>query len=254
MDKQQQNSLKQLWKTENKTAKQSTILPIINFNETINSLMNIGPFYFYVVDFYDMSISCVSSSIQDFYDLDPETVTFNDILKTIHPDDLNFVTKAEKINIKYLYNILGKDNILNYKSNYSFRSKLKNGEYCLLNHQAIVLTTDDKGGFGKCLNIHTNISHITNKNNYTCSLIGLNGKPSIIDLKVSLSTDDEAFFSKREIEIIKLVSKGYINSKIASKLNISEHTVKTHRRNINKKADCKNVSELLNKCISKNVL
>lgn len=249
-----ENILKQLWEIENKTAKQDTILPLINFNEIENSLLNIGSFYFYVIDFYNMSISHVSSSIQEFHGFDPEKVTFDDILNTIHPDDMLFVTKAEETTLKYIYEVIGKEDITNYKSNYSFRSRIKNGEYCLLNHQAIVLTTDEHGGFGKSLNIHTNISHLANKNSYTISLIGLNGKPSYIDIKVDFTSDVIRTFSKREIEIIKLISEGNINSEIASKLNISLHTVKTHRKNINKKAACKNVSELLNKCFFKDLL
>ncbi|CAM3669492.1 LuxR C-terminal-related transcriptional regulator [Flavobacterium gelidilacus] len=251
---EQQNKLKQLWEIENKTSKQSTFLPIINFNEIVNSLINIGPFYFYVVDFFDMSISNVSSSIRDIHGFDPETVSFDDVLSTIHPEDLIFVAKAEETNLKFLYEIIGKDNVMNYKSNYSFRSKLKNGEYCLLNHQAIVLTTDENGGFGKSLNIHTNISHITSKNSNTISLIGLNGNPSYTDIKVDFTSKGISSFSKREIEIIKLVSEGNTNAEIANNLNISLHTVKTHRKNINKKAACKNVSELINKFTSNGLL
>ena len=250
----EENKLVQLWEIENKTSKQSTLLPYINFEEILNSLINIGPFYYYIIDFYDMKISNVSPSIQDIHGFDPKTVKFDNILNTIHPEDINFVTCAEKTTLKFMYEIIGKDNIMNYKSIYSFRSRLKNGEYCLLNHQAIVLTTDDKGGFGKSLNIHTNISHISKKNNYTISLIGLNGNPSYTDIEVLSTSDDFFKLSKRETEIIKLLSEGLNNSEIASKLNISLHTVKTHRKNINKKTSCKNVSELLNKCTSKGLL
>lgn len=251
---EQQNKLKKLWEAENKTANQNTVLPAINFNELINTLINIGPFYFYVVDFYDLSISNVSPCIMDIHGFDPETVTFDDIINAIHPDDLTFVAKAEETIIKFIYEVIGKDEVMNYKFNYCFRSRLKNGDYCMLNHQAIVLTTDDKGGFGKSLNIHTNISHITTKNSYTISLIGLNGKQSYTDIKVSFQSNEYTLFSKRELEIIQLISKGFINSEIAKKLNISEHTVKSHRKNINKKADCKNVSELLNKCAAQGLL
>ena len=42
---------------------------------------------------------------------------------------------------------------------------------------------------------------------------------------------------KRELEILKLVSKGMLNKEIASQLNISERTVKNHISNIFKKID-----------------
>ena len=44
----------------------------------------------------------------------------------------------------------------------------------------------------------------------------------------------------REIEIIKLVSVGKTNAAIAKILNISLHTVITHRKNINKKLGASN--------------
>ena len=56
-------------------------------------------------------------------------------------------------------------------------------------------------------------------------------------------------YTKREIEIIKCISEGYSNKKIAEKLHISEGTVKKHRNNISKKSGCKNSVELIKKSI-----
>jgi hypothetical protein len=47
----------------------------------------------------------------------------------------------------------------------------------MLKHQVIILTLDSNGGFGKSLNIHTKIDHLTKINNYQYSLIGLNKEP-----------------------------------------------------------------------------
>jgi DNA-binding CsgD family transcriptional regulator len=126
---------------------------------------------------------------------------------------------------------------------------MKNGEYCMLNHQSIALTIDDDFRIGKSLNIHTNIDHLTKTNNNTISLIGLNNEPSYTNIGVVLDFKDIASFSKREIEIIKLISKGYQNKKIADFLAISEGTVKTHRKNINHKSGSKNSVELVRKCM-----
>src|SRR5690606_23531333 len=132
-----------VWKNSQKTTKQNTLLPQINFEDIVSSIISTGPFYYYIVDFFDMSLSNVSPSIKEIHGFDPETVTFYDILGTIHPDDMEFVAKAEKINIDFLYCTLGSDNLLNYKSCYSFRSRMKNGEYAMLNHQALLLTLDE---------------------------------------------------------------------------------------------------------------
>jgi DNA-binding NarL/FixJ family response regulator len=52
-------------------------------------------------------------------------------------------------------------------------------------------------------------------------------------------------FTKREREIIFLLSKGYTNDMIAKKLFISKLTVSTHRNNILRKTKSHNCVELV---------
>lgn len=60
----------------------------------------------------------------------------------------------------------------------------------------------------------------------------------------SFGPQDE-IFTERELEILKLIVKGYNTRQIAEKLFISERTVETHRRNILRKADATNTAGLL---------
>lgn len=53
-----------------------------------------------------------------------------------------------------------------------------------------------------------------------------------------------ADLSPREIEVLKLVVAGFINKEIAEQLNISFHTVLSHRKNISAKLGIKSVSGL----------
>ena len=50
--------------------------------------------------------------------------------------------------------------------------------------------------------------------------------------------------SKREFQVLELVSSGSTNSQIASKLGITQSTAKTHLRNIYSKTDCHNRTNL----------
>ena len=59
------------------------------------------------------------------------------------------------------------------------------------------------------------------------------------------SLNDENIFTRRELEVLKLLSKGYTNSKIASELFISIHTVQSHRKNMFKKINIHSVNELI---------
>jgi DNA-binding CsgD family transcriptional regulator len=234
-----------------------TELPALKFDEIVSSIFTTGPFYYYVIDFFDMSISNISSGFAESHGIDPSAITtINDILALIHPDDMDHVSKAEKKGGDVLYNSIGVDKITRYKHSYNFRFKTSKGNYELFNHQSIILTVDENGNFIKSLNIHTNISHITKMNNYKVSLIGLAGEPSILNLDVNdgpgapASPVSDNLFSKRELEILKLLSEGNETKEIANKLFIAKETVKSHRKNILRKSQCRNTAELVARSIS----
>ncbi len=58
----------------------------------------------------------------------------------------------------------------------------------------------------------------------------------------------------REIEIVKLISKGLIAKEIASKLNLSPHTIYTHRKKIMKKLNLTSSSELVLYAVNAGIL
>lgn len=237
--------LQSVWlETQNKGI-ENTELPRITFDNLTNSIISTGPFYYYVIDFYDMSLSHISPGITEVHGFDPETVTFQDVLEAIHPDDIDFTRKAEAFAADYFYNNVNREKILKYKKCYNLRGRLKNGEYGLINHQALMLTLDSNGGYGKCLNIHTQIDHLTNHNTYKFSLIGLEDEPSYMNLEVDCNIKNANQFSRREIDIIKHIGDGLNTNEIAQKLFISAETVKKHRNNILNKSDCKNTAQLI---------
>ncbi|MGA9213397.1 LuxR C-terminal-related transcriptional regulator [Kaistella sp.] len=240
-------NLHNVW-LSNRTA-QSIPVHQISFDDLSNSIISTGPFYFYIIDFYDMTLSHVSPAIAEIHGYNPETVTFNDILGAIHPDDIDFVAKAEAASTNFFYNKVGYAKMLSYKTSYCFRFQLENGEYALFNHQSLMLSLDENGGLGKSLNIHTRIDHLSNLNTYKISFIGLNGEPSFMDLSLDEDNQNLTEFSKREIDIIKLIANGLNNAEIAEKLFISILTVKKHRTNILAKSDAKNTAHLIKNCI-----
>ncbi|WP_157718037.1 LuxR C-terminal-related transcriptional regulator [Gramella sp. MAR_2010_147] len=61
-------------------------------------------------------------------------------------------------------------------------------------------------------------------------------------------------FTKREMQIVVRLSRGFNAEQIANELNLSPHTIKTHRRNILKKSGCTNTTELVAKCLANGVI
>ena len=58
----------------------------------------------------------------------------------------------------------------------------------------------------------------------------------------------------REVEIIQLLADGLSSSQIGDRLFISGHTVKTHRKNILKKLDLHNSSELIQYALNNGII
>ena len=57
--------------------------------------------------------------------------------------------------------------------------------------------------------------------------------------------EDPKYLTASEIEIVKLIADGLTTKEIAIRKNISHHTVNTHRKNIFRKVEVSNASELI---------
>ena len=72
-----------------------------------------------------------------------------------------------------------------------------------------------------------------------------------------MEKNEDVELSKREIDVLVAVAKGMMNKEIADQMNISIHTVISHRKNITRKTGIKSVSgltvyALLNNLIDEN--
>ncbi|WP_231759139.1 LuxR C-terminal-related transcriptional regulator [Microbulbifer elongatus] len=242
-----------VWNQRNELfAQNKTELTNLKVDEMVSRVFSNGPHYHYIFDLFDLELLYVSPQIEQIHDLNIATMTFQDVLALIHPDDRTFVANAEATAIRVMQQRIGMDKITRYKFSYCFRFRVKTGEYRLFNHQSIVLDTDESGGIGKALNVHTDISHLTTQNNYRLSLIGMNGEPSYLNIEVDnhppKPDPTKPLFTEREISVIQLVSKGLTSAQIGEVLSLSEYTIKNHRKRILKKAGCQNMSQLLASC------
>lgn len=77
----------------------------------------------------------------------------------------------------------------------------------------------------------------------------------IIELSENKSTSAEmSGLTQSEIEIVKLIADGHSTKDIALKKHISFHTVVTHRKNIFRKLEINNVSELIKFAVQKGLI
>ncbi|MDP3311873.1 response regulator transcription factor [Lutibacter sp.] len=146
------------------------------------------------------------------------------------------------------------------------RLKHTNGTYKTILHQAQVLSASDDKKIQQTLCIHTDITYLNIPINHKLSLISTK-RPSYyysnesgcysLENESILNLEKDCFkdiFSKREKEIIKLISKGIKFNEIAQQLFISPHTINAHKKNILRKSGCKNTPELIARCYVEGVI
>lgn len=233
-------------------------LPNVILEQFLPSFLSPGQFYYYLVDFYRQQIKYIDPSIVDILGLDPESATLDNIQSCIHPEDINYVTQTESASMKFMLNQVGKNSLKKYyKTTYCFRFKVVGGNYELFHNESVFLCDEETGRISQVLHIHTNINHLTNVNVYTSSLMGIKETESVWPVntsKESESTSLELHFSKREMEIIKLIALGFKSEEIAASLFISLHTVQSHRKNIIRKSGVKTSSELVSLCVKEGLI
>lgn len=123
---------------------------------------------------------------------------------------------------------------------------LSNKSYFLENNRKTIVMTTSSSDDLRLMKFHCLCVNVPEKN-LIKSLLSLEqgahalGKSMPI---VASKRDTEKLLSDREIEVLTLIVKGFINKEIADKLNISLSTVITHRRNIMDKLDRRSVSSL----------
>jgi len=61
-------------------------------------------------------------------------------------------------------------------------------------------------------------------------------------------------FTFKEKEVLGLISLGLTTKEIAGKLNISFHTVETHRKNLLRKCEAKNSAQLVQMALSQQLM
>lgn len=246
--KNYQNALA-IWKKMSAGHSPNFLNPELDVSKKIRSIFHVGPYYYYIFDVPDGQFLYVDPSIHEILGIQPDSLTVTDFMARIHPQDtvyfLNFENKVSEF-----FGQLKPDQVMKYKVSYDFRIKNMKGNYIRILHQVITVNQSNEGHVLQTLGVHTDITHIKNEGEPKLSFIGLEGEPSFIDVdyrKAFVYHLDK--FSIREKEIIKHLCEGHSSHEIATALFISEHTVRTHRKNILRKADVKSTAELVVKAI-----
>lgn len=112
-------------------------------------------------------------------------------------------------------------------------------------------------------NIHFITLNLDPESVYSNQTINLLDAPTLICYKVNeivnsfisdQNKDTDTELTKREVEVLQMVTKGHSNKEIADLLFVSTHTVISHRKNISEKTGIKSASGLTMYAILKKII
>ena len=226
---------------------QSIAFDPVQLKNVASCIYSPGPSIRAIFDFPSRSFDKVSQSVEELLGYPASNFTVEKLISIIHPEDIGLVIKNEALAGVFLHKFLSVEERPFYKATYQYRVKDSDDNYRLFLHQAVPLTLDSNGLLSKTLVCISDISKYGDKGNRYVSFIDIRGIKSYanIDVEADLmkKVHNEKVLTKREIEILQLISEGYNSKQIAETLFISYDTVRTHRNNIISKNNFNSINQ-----------
>lgn len=167
----------------------------------------------------------------------------SDLFSLIHPQDLSIVLGFTKQIGQYFINNDVRVNLGITGSKILFRMKGRGGKLYYYLRRARVNGVNDDSRFVSNFSIMDDVSWMKPQNVGAWKLEG--AEFAFFDFNVPEISRFKGVISDREVEVLKLLARGFLSRDIAEALKISRHTVDTHRRNMLKKLDVANTPELI---------
>jgi len=179
-----------------------------------------------------------------------EDIDMTFLFNIIHPDDVKQVVELAKVVFEFSLQckLLKPFDDLFY---IDYRVKKSDGTYIRVNRQSTPIEFDDDGNIVSAISICTDISNLKKSTTIDYGITGVN---SVQFEKTHKTLNIDSVLSKREKEVLSYIIKGKTSVDIGKELNISEDSVKTYRKRILEKTECKNSAELIYYAVKKGII
>lgn len=245
MDKSVLKKAGDIWKEIGQHKKPDELQVEIEIYKKLLNLFQVGEYCYFIFSPPEMHMEYTNDSITQLLGYTPEEFTLEKFLEVIHPDDLPNYLNFEATITEFWKN-LPPEKVFRYKTRYDFRIRCKNGQIKRLLQQVAVIQSDEEGAVLRTFVIFTDISTLKQTNKMVLSIMGLEGEPSYVDIQpVQKLVPHKSIFTRREMEVFRLLVEEYQSVEIAGILNISPHTVSSHRKNIFRKTNTNSVLQLV---------
>jgi len=205
-----------------------------------------GPCYYWLLNAKTATFELMSNEVEKVLGYTPQEALFPFLLNQVHPDDLPYLLEFEN-NLSIFFTKLPVEKRYGYKIQYDFRIRRKDGMYVRILNQMLMVKYNAATNTIHTFGIHTDISHLKKDNKPVLSFIALdNNDVSYLDVENCIVN---SILSKREKQVLELMLEGLISKEICIILNISKHTVDSHRKKMMQKSNSKSIPELIKKAI-----
>lgn len=215
-----------------------------------NNLSTVLSQLVYAIDFRDQKFIHLGKNVNEVFGLSYDDMIANGpmhLYRYVLPEDKELLDKSI---LKCINDAVLKEKDFepeNLRFTYNFRLKDSNGNIrCLLNRFSVIIF----GEYGLPLvfvGTMTDVTHLYDKRELFCEGIRIHSDGSTTKIlhKVfpNLPIADNFNLSKKELEVLAFVVKGYISKEIADKTNRSIETIHSHRKSIIKKMNCNSITD-----------
>lgn len=137
-----------------------------------------------------------------------------------------------------------------YTFSYTFRVRCLNGKYKCMMQRGCYITSKETNLPLFSLGMVLDVTHLKTDTImlHTIEKVDLlNGvlNTATLDSNYFYPHEEDALFTGKEKNILRWIADGLSSKQLADKLFVSEHTITTHRKNMLRKTNTKNVAELI---------
>jgi DNA-binding CsgD family transcriptional regulator len=222
-------------------------------DEHFEKILNQSSLFFFSIDFCRMKYIFLSQGVKNVLGYDRSawfTEGLNFAFKILLPQDRQILKRIhhEMFNAYYSTPVSRRKKL---SFVFDLHVTAASGKTVRINHRTVFIEMDQDGNPLVDFNVCTDISSIKPSGP---SILTIKSEDRLIR-EVRFDVQENGYtFSKRELDILSLISKGLNSTEIGEELFISYHTVNTHRKNMLHRTNCKNSLELVSYAKNKGLM
>lgn len=197
-----------------------------------------------VFDLHQKKHLFASVNFNDLFNISQEDALSNESINSrVHPEDQIVLMKIG-IRTLQLYYDLPPEAKTDFKLINEYRLMVSNQEYVRVIEQHKAFRTDTRGNVWLALSMVDLSPNQNPEHSVLSQVVNIRNGEAFSWLN-DISTKEPGRLTRRESEVLSLVGKGLLSKEIGDLLNISVHTVNTHRQRILEKLEANNTIEAI---------